>query len=401
MGRLMTRTRIGLAVAHGAVRAVAVRDGRVIWAGDEPAQAPEQLQEAITSLLARIPTSVRRWPRPLVAAAIGPHHAQVKRVSGLPDTADAATLAAIVRENTGAFFLKNGVPLITTSVRPAGPGSAFAAALDVSCVEIIRAACRTAAFPLGPIVPSAIALLGALEGGVFHWNDGTLTLEVTRNGHGLESIRTRARAGDDASVAAAPTPVPALTALGSDGLRYADAFGAARAAADEPLALQPQRTGVARLVRSGRANTILGLLALGVLAVALSPLGAYWAGRQSVARMAEIRPGRWQVITTTLAQLDRVSAVLRETHDFAESRPRLGELLGDLARALPAGSAIVSFEWSDGSAEVVLLTRNTAAVLAALKRVPGIRAAELSGNVVRQAAGGQELHRITIRLTTS
>jgi len=227
--------RIGIAIGRGAVRAVALRAEKIVWAGEAPLASIDALQASITTLLAQAPAT--RWSRPVLHAAIGPHGAQVKRVVGLPEIGDVEALTAIVREAAGTYFLKNGIPLVTTRVRLAGAGSAVAAAVDRPYVEAIRAACQAKGYRAGPIAPTAIALLGALTDESFRWNDGSLTIDISRTGRQLDTVRTRpATSADDDAVTAAP--VPALAVLGTDALRYADAFGAATVDAHEPLAIQ-------------------------------------------------------------------------------------------------------------------------------------------------------------------
>ena len=158
-------TRIGLAVGRNAVRAVLIRGRRICWAGEAPLAAPEELATTVGRLLALAP--VPRWPKPVLHAAVGPHAAQVKRVTGLPEIADPDALAAIVREASGSYFLRNGIPLLTTGVQPAGPGAAVAGALERPCVDAIRAACVARGYRLGVIVPTAIALTRSLADASF------------------------------------------------------------------------------------------------------------------------------------------------------------------------------------------------------------------------------------------
>ncbi len=388
-------TRVGLAVGRGSVRAVAIRRRRIVWAGEAPLASNDELQATIIALLAQ--ARLPRWPKPVVHAAIGPHCAQVKRVVGLPEIGDADALAAIVREATGTYFLKNGVALLTTHVRPAGTGAAVAAALDQRYVEAIRAACQTRGYRVGPIAPTAIALLGSFTDASFRWNDGSLTIEVSRTGHTLDALRTRPAAGDDDT---APTAaiVPALAALGGDSLRYADAYGAAVLDPREPLAVQSAAAPFFKIAAPRRALTqAAAILAIGIMTIGLSPLAAKWAGNRALAHIAQLRPGRWQVIANSLGQLDRVSAILSQARAFGDSRTSVSALLGDIARLLPLNSAILSFEWLGDRGEITVVTENPGAVLTALRRVSGIKSVELLGSVTRQSVGTQELQRVTVR----
>jgi len=389
------RTRIGLALARDAVRAVAVRRHQVVWAAEAPLEPGAPLHTVIESLLSAAP--VRRFPRPSVSAAVGPHASQVRLVTGLPDAQDAQTLAAIIRENPGSFFLKNGMPLITTGVRPAGAGAALAAAIDEPCVAAIRDACRTGRWRLAFIAPTAIALAGALEDRSFTWTDGTVVVDITRSEDVIDSVRTRPLCA--AEPAATPLrPVPALATFGETAVRYADAYGAAVMEAPPALGLDALAAG-AWSPSEARRRLLLPslLLAVGIGSFVLSPIAAFRAASRARARLAAVRDDQRQTVLSTLAQLDRVSAILEDTRRFAASRSPVTPLLDELARALPEGSVLVSFELGDEQGQFVAMSSNAATVLAAVERLPGARSVELMGPVQREAATGREVQRVTVR----
>ncbi len=388
--------RVGVAVSHDAVRAVALRQKRVIWAGETPLASLEELPRAIGAVLDR--ASLPRWPRPVLSAAVGPHSAQIKRLSGLPETNDTTVLASVIRESVGTFFLQNGTVLLTTGVRPAGSGAVLAAAIERTCVDAIHAAARARGLRPGPIAPTAVALTRALTDSTFQWNDGRLMLEVKLSGSGLESVRRRHAPAETADVP--PTPVPELASLGADAIKYADAYGAAALDLAEPLAIHSDAAGLLRFSEARRPLILAGLLLLiATASVALSPLAAVRAARRSAARMADMRPGRWHVISGALAELDAVSGVLRDSQAFAETRTSVSQLLAEFTRLLPPGAAVQSFDWSGDRGEVVVLTANAGATLAALRRLPGVKSAELVGSVTNQTAGGRELQRVTIKFS--
>jgi len=392
--------RIGLAVGRGAVRAVAIRGQRIVWAGEMPLASVADFEDTLGVLLATAPRA--RWLRPVVHAAIGPHAAQVKRVTGLPEVADGDALAAIVREAAGTYFLKNGVQLLTTRVRLTEGGTAIAAAVDRPYVDAIRAACRTRRWRTGLIAPTAIALTHALQDAAFVWNDGALTIEVSRNVSGsLETVRTRPARPEDAA-ATSFAPVPCLAALGDEARRFADAFGATALQRHEPLAVHSEGRESHTFVLPRRSLIVASaIVATGVVTAGLSPLAAKWAGQRALAHVHQLRPGRLQVISTSLTQLDRVSAILGQARSFADDRTSVSALLGELARLLPEHSAVLAFEWTGaearGRGEITVVTANPTAVLSAVRRLPGVASVELVGGVSRQSIAGQDLQRVTIR----
>jgi hypothetical protein len=58
---------------------------------------------------------------------------------------------------------------------------------------------------------------------------------------------------------------------------------------------------------------------------------------------------------------------------------------------------LLTFDWSEERGEAVVLTTDAAGTLAAVRRLPGVAAAELIGSVTSQSAGGREFQRVTIR----
>lgn len=392
--------RIGLAIGRDGVRAVMTRGPRAVWAGEMPLGSNEELQTTISALLATAPRP--RWSRPVVQAAIGPHGAQTRRVVGLPELADEDALAAVVREAIGTYFLKNGVPLLTTHVRPLDPGAVMVAAIDRPYVDAIRAACKARGWRIGPIAPTAVALTHSISEPQFHWTDGALTMEISRTDAGtLEAVRTRPTRAKDANEAPL-SPVPALASLGAEAVRFADAFGAAAIDPHEPLVIRPDAPELgSRMWPRGTIIRASALLLLGAAAIGLSPFGAQWAGTRARARVNQVRPGRWQVVSTSLQQLDRVSAILHQARAFADSRTSLSTFLGELGRSLPDHSAVLEFEWRDPRGAITVVTTNPTAVLAAVRRLPGVTTVALVGSVSRQSVAGQDLQRVTIQFVMS
>jgi hypothetical protein len=390
-------TRIGLAIARDALRLVVVRRGRVAWAGEAALNPERGLETVIESLLVQAP--VRRLSRPVLCAAVGPHASQVKLVTGLPETTDPRTLAAVIRQSAGSFFLKNGAPLLTTGVRPVRAGTAWAAAIDRPCVEAVRDACRARGWRLGIIAPAAISLAGAFESSSYGWTDGKLVLEVARADGALATVRTRPAQSEDQPATAAQ-PVPALTRLGDHAMRYADAYGATTLDPREPLAVDPDAAGWWSGAEVRRRLALPGVIVvLGITALVLSPLAARLVERRAQARVDEVRPDQRAVIDSALAQLRAVTRVLEATAAFAASRPSITTLLGHLARGLPAGSAVTSLDVNGDRVELVMLSSDPGTAVFVVRNIPDVRAAELVGPVQRGGEGHPDAvaQRLTLR----
>lgn len=391
-------TRVGLALARDAIRAVAARRDRIVWAGEAPMDSERPLAEHIGALLGEAP--LPRWPRPLVSVAVGPHGSQVKLIAGLPDVADPDTLAAVVRESAASFFLKNGVPLITTGVRPAGAGSALAAAIDRPIIEAIRDACRAQSLRLGGIAPAAVVLPWAVEDARFTWTDGGIVLDITRTGPALDAVRTCPACAAGVSIDPA-RPVPALASIGERAVRFADAYGAALLHVGEPLALNALPADLMSPWEVWRPFVTPGLvLAFGLGALVLSPLASSWAGKRAEDRIARVRPGQWQVIQSARGQLDRVTAILADVRAFADSRSSAARLLGDVARALPPGTVVNTFDLDGDRGQVVMLSREPTVAFTAIQRIPSLASVELVSPVTSQNGPAGEPQQVTVRFRT-
>ena len=389
------RARIGLALGHDTIRAVVVRGDRIVWAAEADREPGAPLAREIVELVreARLP----RWPRPVLAAAVGPHASQVKLLEGLPPLGDGELLGAIVHQRPGAFFLQNGVPVRTTGVRVLGPGEAWGAAIDSTHVECVREAAAALRMKLAFVAPSAVVLPRVLEGERFAVADGPVAVEVTRSGDGFASVR-RLPAPAAAGVGA-PEPVPALRAIDPAG-RFADAYGAAIAAPGHPLTLGP-RGDVPWERRRRRWMVIppVAVAAVGAVALLLSPLRADLAARRTEAELRRVQASReWRLTVDVLAQRERVTAELAEVEGFAASRPRQTALLAALARALPDSAAVERIDVRGDEARVVIVAPRASAAIGALRAAPGLAEVALVGQVAQTPAANGFLQRATLRV---
>lgn len=383
-------TSLGIAVGAERVRAVVLRGGRIVAATESQIGPGDSLAGAVAELLASAP--LPRFPRPRVVAALGPSLAQTRRIAGLPPLDDPRLLAQLVREAAGRFFLRNGVPLATTGVRPVEPGTVWAAALDERAVRAVEAGCRAARLRVDAFVPAVVVLGRALRDGEVRWPDGAAVAEVVLAGGEMQSVRRFSAArGPAAPMAEA---VPALAALGEHGWRFADAYAAASLPAWEPMVLRAAGGGEAPAWRP--AVAACALAAALAFAAAGPALRAMDAEDRAAARIAEVQERR-RLAAETEAELARVTAALAETAAFDDGRYSPTLLLADLTAALPPGTALVAFRADTAAGSVVALAPRAAGVVQPLEKVPGIVAPEIAGPVTREGVGGRELERVTVR----
>jgi hypothetical protein len=383
---------LGIAVGADRIRAVALRAGRIVAATEAEVGPGDSLSAALAELLAGVP--LPRFPRPRVVVALGPTLAQTRRIAGLPPLEDGKLLAQVVREGAGKFFLRNGVPLVTTGVRVVEPGTVWAAALDERAVRAVEAGCRTAGVRVDRFVP-AVAVLGrGLSGTHLLWPDGGAVAEVRLQGGELESVRRLSAA--QAPVSEPPAAIPALAWLGEHGWRFADAYGAASLPEYERMVHRASGTAAGD-VPPWRLAVAGGALAAALAFAAIAPaLRAMQAEDRAMGRIAAVQDRR-RVASDTERELARVTEALAEAAAFDVGRYSPTLLLADLTAALPAGSAIVAFRADTAGGSVVALAPRAAAVVRPLEKVPGIVAPEIVGPVTREALPGRELERVTVR----
>jgi hypothetical protein len=193
--RWSPRVRIGLAIDRTAVRAVGIQFGRVAWGAETPIGASDSVEDAVVASLASRPGR-HAWTAavftPSVAVALGPAYAQTKRLVGLPPLSDAALVARTVQEHVGRFFLKNGIPLVTTAVRSDGMGGTWAAAFDQPVLTSLAAACVRVRVRLRGVVPAVDVLASGLAGlsdATVLWPDGDAAVAVTWAAGRLAAVR--------------------------------------------------------------------------------------------------------------------------------------------------------------------------------------------------------------------
>lgn len=446
------RPTVGIGVSATSVRAVGVAGDAIRWAIELDRHESEPLSDTIAALIERapitrprgdvrgrasrsapsndyaLPSGPRGWPipgwlRPRVVVAIGPSAVQLKRLTGLPPLDEVAALELVVREGAGRFFLKNGVPLVTTAVQLVEPGTAWAAAFDAPVVDEMERACKAADLRLEAVVPAAIALVHAVSLAAGRerlvWTDGAIRTELTFSGGHVESLRrlpsmgTREHSADFATNGNAsatedlgqPLPVEPLTKLGDRALAFADAYGATRLAQrltrDEPLILRAGSAALGSWRQQEASTNRLAVAALAFLLAAASaiagpPLAAIRSARDAKSTLHSIEK-RITRAERQEADLSRVSRALSEVASFERSRRSTTILLANLTRVLPKDAALVALDADTVGGTLVALGTRASQITTALEKVKEIARPEIVGPVTRETAGTREVERVTVR----
>lgn len=391
---------VGIGITNGFVRAVAVLDGNVLWAAESSVDG-RTIEAAVDDLLTA--RRLRRWPRPTISAAVGPARAQLRRLSGLPPIIDASALTRLVSESTSRFFLRNGVPLVTTGVRRDrdGDSEGWGAAIEQPVIAALEAACRAHKLRLAAVLPTLAVIPHALHGDSLTWDDGEVCAHVTLSGGRLASVRrTLPDAAAPASEHDAPrVAVPQLAALGADGWRFADAYGAAVASVRDPLAYRPARAASAAPISTRRLVAAGIACALALASAILAPtLTARYVAAQATGALAALARQR-RAAEGAESDLVHVSRALDEVAAFDSDRHPATLLVNDLARALPTGGALVTLRVDSAGGTLVALAPRAAALIERLEHVPGLATPTFVGPVTREVAASSEVERVAIRFS--
>jgi hypothetical protein len=390
---------IGIGIDHADVRAVLVRKKEIVWRNQAPWHDEASLAESIASLLARAPR--RRWRRVPVHVAIGAFGSQLKLIADLPAVDNTEVLAAVIREGSASYFLRNGHELVTTGVRAEGEGRVWAGAFDQPLIDAVRVGCQARAMKLRSISPTAAILPLVARNDRFIWNDGAVSLEIVHSGGALKAVR---RVPSALLPPDTPTldPIEPVAALGPGEARYADAYGATLVDPHSPLALGA--VGDRPLSVSGRRRRVARasmLGCVGLVAFVLSPVASEVAAYRARAALDNSRSGEaWTTMVDSVSRLEQITAVLNDIQGFVSTRPERTKLLGELAGILPDRSAIVRIQINGSEGTLEVLTPHGAAFVESLRTLPSLASIEVDSRGARQYVGGLDLERMTVRFRT-
>jgi hypothetical protein len=296
----------------------------------------------------------------------------------------------------GRFFLKNGVPLVTSRLRVDTCGDVWGAAFERPLVDELVDACHAAGLELDVLAPTVSVLPRALLAETISWSDEGMAVDVRASeGHMIGVRRTCAARTVPVG---APDPVPALAALGDSGVRFADAYGAAMVGRRDVLTLRPTHSRTAlpvprrRLVAAALAFSVTSLFALTAPVISARRQSA----RAEHALSALAAQRRAALAATT--DLRRVSTVLDDVSAFSLTRESPTLFLAALTRVLPEGAAISTLRFETTAVTLVALTPRAAGLMAGLERLSQVTAPEVIGPVTKEVVAAHEVDRVTIRM---
>ena len=312
---------------------------------------------------------------------------------------DRRQLREIVRSNPARFFLKNGIPLLTTDLAFPRSGVSWCAALNEPSVRMLAEVCSEHRLRLESAVPAIIGLMRSLTGESLVSVDGdSAAIAELDEAGGLVRVshlrHTASEALSDASRAVGP-----LAALGPEALMYAAAYGATKVDRTEHLAIHNRDLApAANEARQRWSAVIAGVAFLVAVIVAwlAPPLIAAHRAARSVASLAaigpEVRIARW-----TDRELAKVTQSLSELGEFKTRHESVIGVLSDLSTALPDSVWLVSLRGDDDGGSLVALAPHASTVLSSLSEIHWVRSPTIVGTVSTEMAGTDRVERVTIR----
>jgi hypothetical protein len=383
-GRAAQDGALGIAISADGVRAVRLRGADVEWSTEQVITEGRQLDVVLDEVLAE---TVRTWRRlRAVTVAVGPSCTQVRRLTRLPPV-PARMLEALIQENASRFFLRNGVPVVTTSVARNDDGSVWAGAVEQPVVMSVADACARHRLRLIGVVPSVAVLHHALTNDSITWFDGEFAALVQyESGRIVTYRRVSADPVGERTDPAATGLKPELRKLPGAGWRFADAYGAARGGPRPMLAWHPTAASALaypwrnkRLLASGFACALaltVAAVAPGVASIldehrsrrALAALGA-------AADEAAVAERQYAVANSQLLELRRLSE---------EGRP-VTPTLASITQALSAPAMLTSIQFDSAGGTLTALAPSASSVLRQLDGVHTVTDLAIVGPVVPEA----------------
>jgi len=384
---LLSRSRLGIEINSTDVRGVFVKHGHITKTAMVCLAGVESLEAALIQVLETLRGSSVR--KPAVYVAIGPAASQLRRLTNLPAIASARPLRELVHSNAGRFFLRNGVPLLTSSVRREESGHGWAAAVEEPPVRAAADACRRAGLRLALVAPSIVAMRRTVDDEWLTAIDGDVVMRAHVGSNG--AIRELRRF-------MAP-PVAEPQSLGSAATDFAVPFGATTIDRDEPLVLHERDLRMWRDVSVPGWRMAVAAAALCVAMMLSLTLPALYAQRiaAETARRLEAINRQYREAHWMETELARTTASLSEIDAFQATRRSTIAFMADLTTVLPEDAWLQNLRLDKDGGTLVALAPRAAVTATALASLKSISAPTIVGAVSSEQVGPDRIERVTMR----
>jgi hypothetical protein len=378
--------RIGVGLGQTEIRAVALHNDTEVWRDAQPVDA-HSVDVALRALLDRAPAHRRRS----LICAVGPHAAQLRRIDGVPRLDNARLMRSLISNNAAQYFTTCDGELITGSARWIAQEQAWIGAIHASVVADVANACHRAGLRLEGLLPVAACLRVPDDSDRLTWSDGQAAVELTYEA----GVLIQARRVNFATVEGHTTSREGL--LVGEALGFADALGAARFDARDPLLIHPHSTRQVRPVPRWRLTLAVSMAVAMILAALVAP--GLHAVIQAMGYRVELASLREQRVTALSEERELAKARdgLQALSSFTTDAHSATLLLSELTALLPGDASLLSIRTDSTGGTILLLVAQSQKALAALDSLNGATGAEMVGAVTPEIAQGLKRERVTLR----
>ncbi len=388
--------RIGLGISANSLRGIALSRGRVVWMQQRSREVDRSLRDSLKDLLQTAP--LRRWPRQEVRVVFGPSVVRVKRLTGLPQSNEARTIARVVQANANRFFAHSEPDQLRTAVALNNDGAVFGAAIDGGICEDVERTCDVLRLRVGSTSPAATALAALMGAGSMVCVDGETVVRIDAATSRLVGIRHESRHVD--SSVGSTAPAEATQALGDSAAEYADAYAAAMLRSPRQVQMSlhaPRWSRRARTLSRVRVAAALAVSALGIVSPLAAPLVGARIEIERADRELKLLAPRQREALRRNSDIQYFTDALAEVSLFTTRGVSATAMLGDLTRALPVGVAIVTLRIDSTGAVLTSLGRGAAAAVRNLETLPSVANSHITGPVTKEIVAGIERERISVQ----
>jgi len=395
--KLEFRPRLGVEIGCETIRAVLVVRRKIVRATSVQVGELGSIEAGLESVFGSMPLA--GVVKPHVFGAIGAASTQVRRLNNLPSIKSERALREVVHANGARFFLKNGIPLITSAIRREDERSGWAAAIEEPPVRALALACRSHRLKLILVAPAIIALPLAMPGESFVSVDGEAVVEAhTRADGALVDVRrvfTMSAGGRNGCDGIKDAPMSG----GDDSIEYAVAYGATELSRAEPLAIHRQELRAladAPFPKWRIAAAIGACIASLLIAFALP---AFRARREAAAASRRLlitdpsyRAARW-----TETELRRTTQTLGDIDGFAQDRRSTIVLLATITQALPQDVWLQAIHVDQNGGTATALGPRASSAVDGFAALHSLTSLAIMGAVLQQQIAQQHFERVTVR----
>lgn len=389
----MTKTtglRVGVAIGHDRVAAVAMKSSRVVAFSEATFASADELRSALARTLAGV-SSHSLWRRVDAHVALEAHSAQVRRVAGVPLLANRGQLHAIAHLARAEHFLGRPDDLSVFVGEQESDGGLWVLCTSTELVREIASSITAARMSLARIVPAidVVCAAGNAVSGEFSRADGPDVSAIAQMTDGRLTKTWRALNVTAVSVVAMPS-LPAADVANSGRISdaevpcYSAAIAAASGLARARFSAPTMLSVPAHRSRKRHLWLEAALAASLTIAAIVAPVSQVHRESVRVAAAIEAMLPGYRADARRRLTLDSLKSRYSAIARFRLSGTRALTLMTALGDALDDDGKITDLVIDSAGAQVTLVTANAGDLLQRLGTVSGVDSVLLTGPISRE-----------------